>query len=193
MLCNRFHFINREVHIYCNWWTVMQEVGMSWCLLSLNVSALDTSMVNISRLFDFIQLFHCSKRGIIWIYSNRKNCWKLSVIINGEIYVNLFCAITRIMSDLGAFKFREDIGVILGKESCGCFPWNICSWWWIVNWCIFTPAGIMQTTGGAYWNEKVLPIRRYLFWIQPMRWLCHTTSCSNTFTVYINLLKGYYE
>ena len=31
---------------------------MSWCLLSLNVSALDTSMVNISRLFDFIQLLN---------------------------------------------------------------------------------------------------------------------------------------
>ena len=159
ILCNRFHFINREVHIYCNWWTVMQEVGMSWCLLSLNVSALDTSMVNISRLFDFIQLFHCSKRGIIWIYSNRKNCWKLSVIINGEIYVNLFCAITRMMSDLGAFKFREDIGVILGKESCGCFPWTICSWWWIVNWCIFTPAGKMQSTGIGH--NELTKMRRH--------------------------------
>merc|ERR1712226_341995 len=42
----------------------------------------------------------------------------------------------------GIRRFLTDIETMIGKQACGFMPFFACKWWWALNWCILTPAGV---------------------------------------------------
>ena len=85
------------------------------------------------------------------------------MIIFLHFHFSTFSSLKLSCFSLGVFKYKEDIAVMLGKTTCNCFPWTSCAPWWMINWCIFTPAGTFHSSDfcsnyffpmASVWNQN---------------------------------------
>ncbi|CAD5113084.1 DgyrCDS2274 [Dimorphilus gyrociliatus] len=84
------------------------------------------------------------------------------------------CECLGIIYVYGGFRFCKDIKIMIGQSGCcGALPWECCKFWWLLNWAILTPIGVLFIMifswvkyERATWDSYVYPD-----WAQALGWL----------------------
>lgn len=84
------------------------------------------------------------------------------------------CECLGIIYVYGGFRWCRDIKVMLGNSGCfGSLPWECCKYWWLLNWAVLTPIGVLFIMifswvkyEKATWGSYVYPD-----WAQALGWL----------------------
>ncbi|ELU11417.1 hypothetical protein CAPTEDRAFT_171223 [Capitella teleta] len=90
-----------------------------------------------------------------------------------NVMVIALCECIAISYIYGFMRFREDIGIMIGDCGCACLPWKLCSYWWRVCWCCFTPIGLIFVLIYSWVDYKEVSYRDYAYpaWGAALGWM----------------------
>ncbi|PAA74854.1 hypothetical protein BOX15_Mlig005956g4 [Macrostomum lignano] len=73
----------------------------------------------------------------------------------------------------GARRFANDIGVMTGPLVCGCVPWRLTKWWWILCWGLISPAflAVIMVYSWVDFAPSQYAGRELPAWSQAVGWL----------------------
>ncbi|XP_052794336.1 sodium-dependent proline transporter-like isoform X2 [Mya arenaria] len=83
----------------------------------------------------------------------------------------------------GIRRFLVDIETMIGAQVCGFCPFFVCKYWWALNWCVLTPAGVLFIMIFSWVKYTDMEGDEYPEWADAIGWLM-------TMTVIVCIIGG---
>lgn len=98
------------------------------------------------------------------------------------LFISL-CECISISYIYGVRRFLQDIECMIGNKICGCMPFWLTKYWWALNWCVITPAGVVFVIIFSWVKYTDIEGEEFPDWADALGWMM-------TFTVIVAIFGG---